>query len=504
MAGKSNTSATYFAQKKLLGKAHTSNLKTDGEELIGSNIQAASSLIFGEDIPTTPTLDLYTIQSSSVDARGTVEYIPFILTALTGTTYDANSTNPDGGSGQDTSESSQVAGPHAYKFVLPSDYVSNTDNNRAGNGIFNNSKIVHETLGQLQLVPPFFSQDAPNPYIVKIYKDDGSGGVGDQIPLLDNIDWNVDYYNGILFLQDYKADKIPAHARAFAYVGKMAKEVINSGSSSSGGGSLSITDEVVLTANSPNVPGGKLLVAGSGVEIQKTANTVVVSAPAFESSRKKLTFFMTGSITAGTPVRVISSSFDEVGHDDERIDIVYNGQLLHTGSLTQVTNSERDYFISGSDHLVFSFPVFADDIIDTIINKQQYSTSLNAADINGQYVVLSATGSLPHHRVLTGSNGIKIIDSGSSQNVVISLAKETVFNEVLSGSVDGLNTQFSLKNTPFNTGSVSIFVNGQLQTPDYLGLDFYDYWVTGSNIFFHSSSIPEEQSVLLSIYEKII
>ena len=45
MAGKSNTSATFFAQKKLLGKAHTSNLKTDGEELIGSNIQAGSSLL---------------------------------------------------------------------------------------------------------------------------------------------------------------------------------------------------------------------------------------------------------------------------------------------------------------------------------------------------------------------------------------------------------------------------------------------------------------------------
>ena len=86
MAGKTNTSATFFAQKKLLGKAHTSNLKTDGEELIGSNIQAATSLIFGEEIPANPSLDLYTIQSASNGAPGTVEYIPFILTALTGTT----------------------------------------------------------------------------------------------------------------------------------------------------------------------------------------------------------------------------------------------------------------------------------------------------------------------------------------------------------------------------------------------------------------------------------
>lgn len=267
MAGKSNTSATFFAQKKLLGKAHTSNLKTDGEELIGSNIQAASSLIFGEDIPAAPSLDLYTIQSASADAPGTVEYIPFILTALTGTTYDANSTNPDGGSGEDSGESSQVAGPHAYKFVLPSDYVSNTSNSRANNGVFNNNKIVHETLGQLQLVPPFFSQNAPNPYIVKIYKDDGGGGVGDQIPLLDNIDWNVDYYNGILFLQDYKADKIPAHARAFAYVGKMAKEVIASGSSSGtgSGGSGDGNAEYLVLSSTGSLSNERVITIGTGL-----------------------------------------------------------------------------------------------------------------------------------------------------------------------------------------------------------------------------------------------
>ena len=72
MAGKTNTSATFFAQKKLLGKAHTSNLKTDGEELIGSNIQTATSLTFGEEIPVSASLNLYTIQSASNGAPGTI------------------------------------------------------------------------------------------------------------------------------------------------------------------------------------------------------------------------------------------------------------------------------------------------------------------------------------------------------------------------------------------------------------------------------------------------
>lgn len=274
MAGKSNTSATFFAQKKLLGKAHTSNLKTDGEELIGSNIQAASSQIFGQNIPLNPSQTLYLLQSASDGAPATVEYIHFALTVLTGTTYDANETNPDGGSGADSGESSQSSGPHSYKFVFRSDYESNSNNPKKGT-IFNDDGIVHETLGKVQLVPPFFSQVAPNPYIINIYEDNGSGGIGDQIPLLDNIDWNVDFYNGILFLQDYNASKIPAHAKAFAYVGDFAdKGFFETGLSGSltqltdGTSYLAAGNNITITSGS----GGQITIAaaGGGSDTQNT------------------------------------------------------------------------------------------------------------------------------------------------------------------------------------------------------------------------------------------
>jgi len=224
MAGKTDTSATLFAQKKLLGKAHTSNLKIDGEEVIGSNIQAATNIIFGDRIPNGPSQILYTVQGIG-SAYPSVEYVEFELVPVAGTTYDANNTG--GGSGSDTGEGSQTAGPHAYMFRFPSSYQTLTNNTKSGNGVFDNFKYLHETLGQAQLIPPFFSQYAPNPYIVKLYKDNGSGSAGDEIPLLDNIDWNVDYYNGILFIQDYSAGKIPAFARAFVYVGRMSNEVID-------------------------------------------------------------------------------------------------------------------------------------------------------------------------------------------------------------------------------------------------------------------------------------
>ena len=332
MAGKSNTSATFFAQKKLLGKAHTSNLKVDGEEVIGSNIQSSTGLLFGEAIPKSPARTLYALQNATGSSANTIEYIQFSLQALTGTTYDANDTG--GGAGSDSGESGQSSGPHTYKFVLPSNYETSSSNPRKGNGIFDNSKLVHETLGELQLVPPFYSQTAPNPYIVKIYKDDGSGGVGDEIPLLDNVDWNVDYYNGILFLQDYVASKIPAHARAFAYVGKMAQEVISSGSSGGAGnpggsntqvqfndgGSLAgdsnltfnKTTDTLSTVNLSGSltklsDGSSYMVAGSGISISSGSNGSVTITAASSVDLSGMQFVTFGSEASLTNERVLTA-----------------------------------------------------------------------------------------------------------------------------------------------------------------------------------------------------
>ena len=413
MAGKSNTSATFFAQKKLLGKAHTSNLKTDGEELIGSNIQTAASLIFGEDIPSSPNLNLYVTQSASADLPATVEYIPFILTQLTGTTYDANETSPDGGSGTDSGESSQVAGPHAYKFVLPTDYETSSSNPRAGNGSFDNGKIIHHTLGSVQLVPPFFSQVAPNPYIVKIYKDDGSGGVGDEIPLLDNIDWNVDYYNGILFLQDYKATKIPAHAKAFAYIGKMASEVIASGSSSGGSGTGDGGAQYLVLSSTGSLSNERVFTAGTGITTTDAGAN--------------------GNFTVSVNDAVVATLTSSVSFS--------NGI---SGSLTRLSNG-KSYITSG-----------------------------------------------PGVSVASSSNGQVTISSNSGNHI---------FNEYL-GQANGSNTRFTLSKVPTAPKNISVFVNGLLQMPaiDITSAPFQDYSVTGSNIYFNSSSIPHNGSILMTNY----
>lgn len=248
MALKTDTTISLFSQKKLLGKAHTSNKKLDGEEVIGSNIQTATSLVFGEKIPTSPSRSLYLLQGE-LGFDNTVEYIQFNLVPIDGTAYNAS--DAGGGAGTDTGENPQSAGTHGYAFKLPSNYQQLSSNPKAGLGAFNNNKLVHETLGAVQLIPPFFSRTAPNPYIVKIYKDDGAGGVGDEIPLLDDIDWSVDCYNGILFVQDYKSTVVPKFARAFAYIGKMSSDVIGAG-----GGSTTYATNVLLQTSWMEVPSG--------------------------------------------------------------------------------------------------------------------------------------------------------------------------------------------------------------------------------------------------------
>lgn len=224
MAGKTNLSATLFSQKKLLGKTSTGTHRADSNEPIPSGLQVASQAVFAEDIPTSPSRTLFTVQSASAGKPGTVEYVEFLLQSITGSTYDANDFDGDA--------SAQVSGPHAYRLVLSESYQDNTDNSKSGTYPFVNNQILHWTIGGLQLVSPGFSNDVPNPYTLKLFEEDGS-----EIPLLDEIDWQVDYFSGILFVQDYDSSKIPHNAKAFIYTGKMLSQSLGEALAGGGGGS---------------------------------------------------------------------------------------------------------------------------------------------------------------------------------------------------------------------------------------------------------------------------
>ena len=119
--GKTNLTSTQFAAKKLLGKAHTSNLKCDVNESIPSNVSMPSDGVFAETIPNSPGDTFFVPLSASESDPATVERVYLDVISLSDTIYDAN---VDGGGGDEASTS----GAHGYYLQLPSNYQTTSSN----------------------------------------------------------------------------------------------------------------------------------------------------------------------------------------------------------------------------------------------------------------------------------------------------------------------------------------------------------------------------------------
>ena len=394
MAGKSNNNATLFAQKKLLNKAHTSVLKSDAQETITSNIQPAAQTTFGQSIPSQPEKTLYLIQSASAGKPGTVEYVEFDVTSISGTSYDGNAV--DTGAGPEPSS----VGPHGYALSLPSNYESLSSNSKAGQGVFDDGKVLSGTLGQLQIIPPVFSTDRPNPYSVTLYKGSTSDPTS-VIPLESEIDYQLDTFNGILFVQDYDPSNEPVFARAFIYVGDMVDTVIENSIGGGGGGSGDGNAEYLVLAATGSLNNERVFNPTDGLISQDAGagnnytlqidNSVVATLTgseftgpvgfqgpvefqgaitgSFPVDRKKGVYFLTSPLSAGTSFPAVATNFADAKYEQDKIDVFVNGMLLHSGTAAQVTASERDYYIDSASSLKFSFDMKVDDVIDVVVFK---------------------------------------------------------------------------------------------------------------------------------------
>ena len=112
--------------------------------------------------------------------------------------------------------------------------------------------------------------------------------------------------------------------------------------------------------------GTSYLRQGPGVSIvSSSAGHVTISAAG--ESRTKSVHFLTTDESANTSISVSPSDFSTANFDMQKIDIFINGQLLHSGSSTQVSLGERDYYIDTANSLRFSFDTKIDDILDVIV-----------------------------------------------------------------------------------------------------------------------------------------
>jgi len=275
-----------IAAKKALGKAHTSNLRQTQNEGYPSNVQMTTDTTFGEAVPNTVNTDsFYSIQSSSV------EYVEFDVVSIAGTDYDEDSHSGTGGS--ESSDNTH----HGYELRLPSNYVTNSSNPDKNTGYFANSQPLYSSRGKLQLVPPLMSSvTSGNKYNLTLYDQTNT-----RIMPGDNIDWTIDYYNGIVFVQDSLTSKVPTKARAFLYIGKMANSVI-----SEAGGSLIVKDEgsnITTNATSFNFVGASVVASNSG-------NNVTVTLSDQVYSRTAVTTTVTSSVSSKILAVSASSALD--------------------------------------------------------------------------------------------------------------------------------------------------------------------------------------------------
>jgi len=85
--------------------------------------------------------------------------------------------------------------------------------------------------------------------------------------------------------------------------------------------------------------------------------------------------------------------------------------------------------------------------------------------------------------------------AGRCQQIPITSAIEIITNEIPTGLINSLNTDFELLNDPI-IGTVEINLNGLLQVP---GIGF-DYTISGKDIVF--AKAPRTNSDLLASYAK--
>ena len=283
---KSNLTLTNLAAKKLLGKAHTSNIKDVNNEGLPSNVSVASEGVFSEPLPNSPGTEFYTLYSSSVGDPATVEKVDLAVVEIISSRYDADS-EANGGRGDESSE----FGPHGFYMQLPSFYQTTSSNPNRGTGSFVNNSVIYNSRGALQIVPPFMSTENPNKYQLKLYN-----AASQEISFTDNIDWTVDYYAGTIFIQDYTSSvsgisKVPVSASAYLYTGKYLDEKLTDISSSSGA-NITVKDEgstITTNATSFNFVGAAVVASSNGTEVTVTLSSAVYS-------RRVVTSTLTSSV----------------------------------------------------------------------------------------------------------------------------------------------------------------------------------------------------------------
>jgi len=443
---KTTRNLSQFAEKKLVGKAHTRADRSDVSEGIPSNIQLTTTTIFGQTVPSTPGDNAGDIALWACDSNNRIQKVELDVTVISGTSYDADSSTDKGGG-----DSPQSTGTHAYSLSLPSDYETKSGNTnpKKGSGVFVNEKRLYDSLGGLQIVPTNLFIDptfvTPNPYEPKIhYKNSGGAAQGPFGPT-DTIDWFIDPYAGIVFLQEYDANKIPYKVECFIYIGDMANVT-------GGAGQLNDLSDVNISSPTNN----------QVLKYNSSSSKWEAQAEGGGGGIERYSYIHTGStVAADTDITISGMNFTGVTPTNADTKLYVNGQLMLGGSVSDVTGNTVDYAFNNNTQVRFSFEIEADDQVAIYYTTTSFST--------GKDILLHTEDTaFDSARVITAGDGITISTATPRQLIINNSGLiERTKTHVTSSTSYGTNAAFTVTGVDFSSKSYSddridIFLQGTL------------------------------------------
>lgn len=331
-----SSTLTEIAVKRISGKAQASTKLGVNQEAIGSNVQSAAQSVFADAVPNNPSRTFFTAQTNAA-GKQVVQYVKFELNPIS-----------EGFFANDSDE--QSSGPttnqqHSYALRLTGSYESEGANNFSGkgSGVFVNNSMPSGSVGKLQIVPSNLSSilGDDNPYVPRV-----SASAGNRIGPADDVDWYLDTFAGILYVQDANsavASIVPTSIDCFIYTGDMVDTAIaNAGGGGGGGGhfmatgsasspvsaSLNVGADDVFKITSASVD--LVTLSTTGGETNFNINGNLVATQYIVSSSVT---YMTQSFSSGSTI--FGDSFDDTH--------VFTGSLFITGSQTYTTMSNSSY-----------------------------------------------------------------------------------------------------------------------------------------------------------------